>query len=138
MKASKNQKENDPLVSLKYKGYCRSNTAPGEELTLEDLTNYAKFILCKHSKRLMKDPIWDEYTDEEILVEYYAHLYSNNEEMRKEFEAQINAGSQVYGEDIYEWLEAQDKKLKEEHEKKLRELPEKISFSPSTNEDLEE
>lgn len=131
-------KQHDRLVSLKYKGYCWSHTAPGETLGMDDLVNFARFFLCKHSHRLWKDPIWESYTDEEIMIEYFAHLFQNDEIARKEFEASIDAGTEVYGEDIYDWLDRMVKQNQEEMKKKLEDLPEKISFSPDKGHDQEE
>lgn len=132
------KKEHDPLFALKYKGYCWANTPPGDHATLTDLTNFAKFFLCKHAARLWKDPIWDEYTDEEIMIEYFSHLFSKDETARKEFEVQMNAGEMVYGDDVFDWLDKKIKQNQEEMEKKLDEMPEKVSFSPDKNEDTEE
>lgn len=140
MEKSKNpkKKEHDPLESLKFKGYCWAQTPPGDDTTIPDLVTFAKFFLCKMANRLWKDPIWEQYTDEEILIEYFAHLFSKDDVARKEFEVQINAGEKLYGEDIYEWLDQKIKTNQEEMETKLDELPEKVSFSPGKNEDKEE
>ncbi len=138
MEASKNQPKPDPLKSLKYKGYCWAHTPPGDDTSIVDLTNYAKFYLCKHSNRLWKDPIWDEYTDEEILIEYFSHLFSKDEAARKEFEVEMNAGTAVYGEAIFDWLDKMVENNQKEMEEKLDAMPEKVSFSPDKNEDIEE
>lgn len=140
MEKSKQPKkqESDPLQALKFKGYCWAQTAPGDDTTITDLTTFAKFYLCKHSNRLWKDPIWEEYTDEEILIEYFAHLFSKDQSARTEFETQINAGSQLYGEDVYEWLDKMVKQNQEETQQKLEDLPTKVSFVPGKNEDKEE
>lgn len=130
------KKESDPLLAIKFKGYCWSQTPPGDKTTITDLVSFAKFFLCKHSNRLWKDPIWDEYSDEEILIEYFAHLFAKDEKTRIDFENQINAGSENSAED-YEWLDQQVKKNQEEMQKKLEEMPDKVSFSPD-NEDKEE
>lgn len=128
----------DPLKSLKYKGYCWAHTAPGEELGMDDFVNYAKFFLCKTSKTLWKDPIWDDYTDEEIMIEYFAHLFTIDVDARKKFEVEINAGTEIYGEDIYDWLDRKVKENQAENRKVLDAMPEKISFSPDTGKDKEE
>jgi hypothetical protein len=105
---------------------------------MEDLISFAKFFLCKHAKLLWKDPVWDSYTDEEILIEYFAHLFAKDEIARKDFEVSIDAGTQIYGEDIFEWLDRKVKENQEETKKKLEELPDRVSFSPSKSEDKEE
>lgn len=139
MEESKSQKkpEFDRLRNLKFKGYCRAHTPPGEDTSLGDLVDFAKFFLCRHSKRLWKDPVWDQYTDEEILIEYFAHLFSKDEKLKAEFETQINAG-EVISEEIYEWFDRKIAENQEEMKQKLESLPEKISFSPEKNEDKEE
>ncbi len=127
-----NNKPVDKLINIKWLGYVRSQTPPGEDITMRELVLLAKFFLCQHSHRLWKDPIWDTYTDEEILVEYYSYLFAKDEKFRSEFEATINAGTEIYGEDIYEWLDRKVRENQEEMKKKLEEMPDKVSFSPDT------
>lgn len=135
--AKKPKKKNDPLQPLKVRGYARALTLPGEDSTLEDFTTFAKFFLCRQTHRLFKDPIWDEYTDEEILIEYFAHLYTIDKTARSDFEVQAFSGEAMYGEDVYDWLDRMIAKNQEEREKKLDEMPDKVSFSPEANKDEE-
>jgi hypothetical protein len=116
--------------------YCRAHTPPGEDFTTLDLIQTGKFYLCKTLGYLWEDPIWDKYTDEEILVEYFAHLFSKDETFRKDFEVQIDAGTQVYGNDIFDWLDKMVEENQAEMKQKLEEMPDKISFSP--DKDVEE
>ena len=136
-KSQHNNKAHDPLKPLKYKGYCRSMTPPGENMTLDDLTTFAKFFLCKHAAKLWKDPIWEDYTDEEILVEYFSHLFVNNSDAKSQFEAQINAGTELYGEDIYDWLDRMVEQNQKEMKEQLESLPDKVSFTPGMSENVE-
>ena len=133
---SQSQQTHDPLRSLKFKGYCWSQTPPGEETTLNDLVSYAKFFLCKRVNKLWKDPIWEEYSDEEILIEYFAHLFVEDAEAKREFEMDIDSNAAKY-EEAYEWLDRMVKQNQEENRKMLEEMPEKISFVPGA-EDREE
>lgn len=137
-KPSPKKRPPDPLKSIKYKGYCLAHTPPGENFGMEDLVNFAKFFLCSKVNRLWKDAIWKEYTDEEILIEYFAHLFATNVGERREFEVSIDAGASIYGEDIFEWLDRKVKENQQEMKKKLEEMPEKISFSPESGKDKEE
>lgn len=137
-KPPQKKKEFDRLRNLKFKGYCRSFTAPGDEMSLDDLVIFAKFFLCRKSRRLWKDPIWEDYTDEEILIEYFAHLYAEDKTAKEEFEMDLNHEEGIVDEDAYEWLERKVKENQEELKKKIEELPEKISFSPEKNRDTEE
>lgn len=134
----KKPKPKDPLTALKYRGYVRAITVPGEETTLEDFVSFAKFFLCKQTRRLWKDPIWDSYTDEEILIEYFAHLFFTDKSARTEFEVNAFSGTDTYGEDIYDWLDRKIAENQAEREKKLDEMPDKVSFSPDSNKDQEE
>lgn len=138
MEKAQKTKKHDPLENLKYRGYCWAFTPPGEGSNLDDFVSFAKFFLCKHTKKLWKDPVWEDYTDEEILVEYFAHLFSMDQAARTQFEVYAFSGSDMYGEDIYAWLDRKVAENQEEHEKKLKEMPDKVSFSPETNKDLEE
>lgn len=137
-KPLKKKKQVDPLISLKYIAYCRAFTPPGEDTSREEFVEFAKFFLCKQTRRLWKDPIWDDYTEEEILIEYFAHLFSTNAQAKSEFEVKAFSGSDIYGEDVFEWLDRMVKENQEDMAKKLDALPEKVSFSPETNVDKEE
>jgi hypothetical protein len=132
------KKENDPLRSIKHIGYCRAFTPPGENTTIEDMVQMAKHALCRLTNTLWKDPIWDQYTDEEILVEYFAHRFCTNADAKKEFEVEIDAGKDLYGEDIFDWLDRKVKQNQEEMQKKLDEMPDKVSYTPDGLKDIEE
>lgn len=132
------KKRNDPLVPLKYRGYCWAHTPPGDDTSMEDFVLFAKFFLCRQTKRLWKDPVWESYSEEEILVEYFAHLFAADKSAKTEFEISEFSGTDVYGEDIYDWLDRKVVENQAEMKKKQEELPEKISFSPEDNKDNEE
>lgn len=84
----------DKFDRLRYIGYCWSKLPPDEDdVDFDDFVNYAKFQLCVASHRLVKDPIWDEYKPEEILVEYYALLFHNNKEQADKFLQSLNGVS---------------------------------------------
>ena len=138
METKLKNKESDPLQALKYRGYCWAHTAPGDDTSLEDFVHFAKFFLCRQTKRLWKDSIWENYTDEDILVEYFAHLYSIDKASRTQFEVSAFSGSEVYGEEVYDWLDRMVAKNQEEMAEKAAGMPEKISFSPESNKDKEE
>ena len=121
------QKNRDIFENLKYIGYCWSNLPPeGADVELEDFVRYCKFQLCKATNRLMKDSIWDDYIDEEIIAEYYAHLYSTSKEERQKFEAIL----QGHDEDIHDWLDKMIKQNQEELKNKAEELDDGFDFSP--------
>lgn len=129
-------KKLNKLDVLKYRGYCRSITAPGEDLNFFDLVDFAKDYLCRKTRTLWKDPIWKEYTSEEVLIEYFSYLFLENEEFKREFEIKIEAYSSDQ-EDIYDWLDEQVEKNKEDLDSMQSEMADKVSFTPM-GEDVED
>lgn len=125
---SKKEKRDSRFDRLKFVAYCKSNLPPeGVELTYEDFLEYAKFQLSLEKGVLLKDPIWEKYTDEELLVEYYANLFEKNESAKKEFET-VLAG--VQGDDGFEeWADKQIASSKPE-EPKDEEDEESFEFVP--------
>lgn len=119
----------DPLLRIKYMGYCMSQLPPEEaNREFDDVVRNAKFQLCQISNRLMHDPIWETYTDEQILVEYYAHVFSKDKEEKEKFEAILRGKDP----DLVDWLvdeaekeNARIKQLGEQEEESVR-------FNPNT------
>lgn len=123
------QKKNkvDPYKGLKYMGY-RMVELPSR-YTMADFTRYAKFQLAVKTKRLLKDPIWDEYTVEELLTEFFAHQFEESKEFREKFEHEI-AGDVGDLDDFASWV---DKKMEEDakdRQKTLDQMEDTISFNP--------
>lgn len=121
--------KDDTFLRLKYMGYCLSNLPPeGVTFTFEDFVNYCKFQLCKLNNKLMLDPVWNNYENEEIIVEYYAHVYSSSKEERAKLETALTG----HDGSIYDWFDSMIEKNKQELNKKVSDLPEDLSFTPST------
>jgi hypothetical protein len=121
----------DSFFNLKYIGYVMSNLPPEEvETDYYDFVRYCKFQLCKATQKLMKDPTWDKYEDEDIIAEYYAYIYSKDGEPKDKFEAALL--SDGYNEDIYAWLD----KMVENNQKEMKERAEKleneVEFTPDS------
>ena len=115
----------DPLRNLKYLGYKISQLP--EKYTLKQFVDFAKFQLAKKTRRLLKDPIWDDYTVEELLVEFYAHQFEENKEFRIAFEQEIGA----LAEDVDDFNAWADKQMAKERAKTLGATEDKVSFSPN-------
>lgn len=98
------KKKKDHLRNLKWMGY-RLSQLP-DSYALKDLVRFAKFQLAVMSHRLLKDPIWDEYTVEELLVEFYAHQFMNNKDFRLRFEQEMRMNDDVV-DDFAAWADAQ-------------------------------
>lgn len=125
---AKPKKRVDPYKGLKYIGYRQSQLPT--TYSLADLTKYAKFYLAHKTKTLLKDPIWDEYTVEELLVEFYAHQMVDNKEFRIQFESQMG---DIDGsvDDFASWA---DKQISEEakiRDETLDQMEDSVSFDPS-------
>lgn len=81
----------DILKRIKHIAYCLAFKPPLEDrYTFADLLRHAKFRLSLEKKVLLNDPIWDQYTDEQILVEYYAIVFTNSSEEKTHFEASLS------------------------------------------------
>lgn len=127
-KSQKQKSKKDPLKKFKYIGYCRGVGKPGDQITFDDLVNFAKAYLCRQTKTLWNDPIWDQYHEAEILTEYFSHIFATNEEMRKQFETELNV--EAYGEDLVSWFDKQIEENKKELEVLNDKMEDKVSFSP--------
>jgi hypothetical protein len=108
----------DPFFGLKYIAYCRSKLPPEEAGRDDaDIINYAKWQICKSRNLLFLDPIWDRYSEEEILIEYLTIRFDEDENVCKAFESQMQGVSL----DDQEWFERMEKKYHEEQEKRAKE-----------------
>lgn len=119
----------DIFHKLKERAYYR--VVEPKDSTKEDLANTAKMFLCLKTNTLFKNPIWDLYTDEEILIEYFSHLFHKDETYRKVFEASLE-GNEYY-EDLESFANWADQKILEnekELEEKGSELEDSVNFSP--------
>lgn len=119
-------REQDIFKNIKYIGYCWSNL-PVESYGMDEFLKFAQFQLCVKTHRLMKDPIWDTYTKEELLAEFYAHIFRENKEEREAFEASIGAK-----EDMYDWLDRMVEQSQEENRKILEGTEDSVEFTPET------
>lgn len=126
----KSNEEDDSLFNIKYIAYCQAMMPPeDEETTFQDFVIFAKRRLCDKVNKLMKDPIWKEYSDEDILVEYFSYIFLNDKESRDHFEGLMRGEDS----DLTDWF---NKKIAENHEE-LKELlgdgsDEDLSFTPDS------
>lgn len=56
-----------------------------EGLTIKEFANSCKSFLCSKKGILWKDPIWDIYKEEEIIIEYFSYLFIENEAFRENY-----------------------------------------------------
>lgn len=96
-------------------------------ITLADFINYAKFQICQERSILMKAPVWENYTDEEILAEYYAIYYYKNKNELTAFESQLEGEDP----DLMDWFTKMEKENQKDIEKMLKNQPETLSLNPA-------
>ena len=111
---TKEKRSKDFLYPIKRRAYILSQGSDAEDpenYSYDKLVQFAKFQLCDSRKTLMEDPIWDRYTDEMILLEYYAMLYNINKDLREEFENFVHSD---VTEDQIDWMDKMIQKNKEE------------------------
>ena len=73
--------KHDSFRTLKYIGYCLSQLPPDPKTrSYEDYVNHAKYRLSVERGLLLKDPIWEKYTDEEVLIEHFALIFDKDKE----------------------------------------------------------
>jgi hypothetical protein len=125
-------KKVDPFEKLKYMGYCLSQLPPsGITTSFTDYVNYAKFQLSLDKHRLLEDPIWEKYSDEQLLVEFYANLFSKSKKALKEFEDTF-VGTRSEVDDFSIWADKMIEKNQAELEKKAESLEDSVRFTPET------
>ena len=109
------------FLGLEYIGFCRSklNTLMAtESVTYEELGDFFKWQICKIRNVLWLDPIWDQYTFQDLAVEYFGILFDENEEYANEFLGRI---TQTDEEEFVDWAAKIERSLAS---KKLKELAE--------------
>lgn len=123
---AKPKKKRDPYRNLKWFGY-KMAVAP---ISGPELVNFARFHLAKKTNRLLKDPIWDQYTREELMVEFYAHNFVDNPNQFKEkFESEIG---DVFGEvdDFSVWADKEMAKEAKIRDETLNGMEDRVAFDP--------
>lgn len=122
----------DPFFNLKYVGFCLAQMPPkAEDVELADFVNYAKFQLSMEKRVLLEDPIWDAYSDEQLLAEYYAVLFTKDKEAREEFERELGIKDTSI-DDFANWADAEIEKNREALEILADEQEDSVHFNPET------
>ena len=96
----------DVLYGLKYIALHRTELCD-KSVSISDLTNYAKWQLCQARNILWLDPIWEKYTQEEILIEFFSMRFDLDEKLREEFKKTTIAAT---SEDL-DWFDKMEKKM---------------------------
>lgn len=121
------KKDKDAYLNLKHIAYSTYNMPPGKNFSLKDFVQYCKFYLCTKTKKPMKDPIWGTYTNEELIIEYFAWRFETEPQFRKDFEDKYNSSESVMDE-FSKWADNQIEKNKDELKEKFKD---NVSFDPT-------
>lgn len=130
-KQETNKVERDPFFNLKYLAYCMSQQpAKRSDVDLSDFIRFARFNICNERGIAFWDPVWDNYTDEQILIEYYAILLERDSSFREEFESKLNSTMDLADEDV-DWMDKMIAENQKEREAKAKEEAEaNFDFKP--------
>ena len=115
----------DVLKNIKHIAYSRAKGLPGSPLNLIGFVNVAKSFLCRKTKTLWKDPIWESYTDEEILIEYFSWAFSENKDFEEEFLASIGLEN-LDVEEFADWAEEEIEKNAELLKQQTQKLEDEV------------
>ena len=114
------ENKNDPFFRLQYIGFCRSKLGDKTKILGvddESMLQYIKWQICKARNVLFNDPIWDRYTPEELMIEYFAISFDEDPELCESFEAKLLKGSV---EDDVDWMN----RMAKQHNMKPEPVPE--------------
>lgn len=121
--------ENNPLFPLQYIAYNRAVLQ--NDSSVEDFAKYCKFVLCKKYKLPYEISVLNEYTSEQLIIEYFMHVYSDDAETREKFEEQlIRLKLLSPKKSTHDWLDEmvdkENKNIKDNYDTNL----EPIKFTP--------
>jgi hypothetical protein len=122
-------KDRDFYLGVKAIGYAWAFLPHDGSSSRRAFLDHCKFYLCQRNRILMKDPIWDSYTEEEIFIEFYAHLYCAEEKQKRAFETSLR-GLEDTPDSFADWASDMENKNKAEIEAKAEQLEDSFSFSP--------
>lgn len=119
----------DPIFRLKYIAFCMgAKPSLEDKISLEDFAQFARFQLSATYGIPFRADIWDKYTTEELIIEFYALKFFKEDDYSKEFEARLSGEYQA----DFDWMQEQIDKNKEEVKDFLnmeKEFPKEIKFS---------
>ncbi len=126
-------KISDQLKNLKNIAYRMVQT--GDKLdngTFEDFVNFCKNKICIAKNKYLFDPMWDNYSEEEIIIEYYTLQFSKDAELVTAFENVLQFGDGNTSDNPdFDWMEAEVKKNEEALKRYNEDKPDEFSMSPA-------
>lgn len=133
-KETKEKPNKDPFLRLKHIAYHMACPSPGEDTGLEEFVQFAKFQISLDKGILFWDKVWEDYTDEQILTEYYAILMSKDKKFKQEcellFHEDMFSGDR-FEEDIA-WMDEMIQQNQEEMGNKKEEESDEFDETPES------
>lgn len=128
--------DKDIFYNLKKFAYNRV-FLPEQNIDIEDFCNFCKMHLCNTYKVPYKSPLWESYSDEDIMIEYFALKFLKDEEFKKEFKAQLQGKivhkDQMTEDEFADWADKMESENKRELDKLKETMVETINFNPNTD-----
>ncbi|RLG44951.1 MAG: hypothetical protein DRN81_03195 [Thermoproteota archaeon] len=94
---------------------------PPEDSDIADFVEYCRHFVSAEKNILFNDPVWDRYTEEEIIIEFFALRFDKEKEFREEYESQLMGGP---SEEDYAWFDRMEAELQEKNKELMDETEE--------------
>lgn len=128
-KKEPNKKKSDPLKKIKLIAY-RNVAGPEQGYpSYKEFINMARTYLAIQNNIPFKSPIWETYTEEELLIEYFCHVFMKFPDRRQKFEMEMGMGEDEY-DSFLAFADKAIEKNQKELEGRADELPDSLSFTP--------
>ena len=127
-----NLKEMDKEFTLDFMAYCLASKQPlnGINFTHELYYDILKWRLsCKYNIPFFS-PIWENYTEEQLYLEWKANVFSNSEDAVTNFELKLKLGHAEV-EEMTDWFDRMIEENQHELEETIINQEDEITFSPS-------
>lgn len=115
----KEEEGEDPFIALKNIAYHRTTLGPLDKIESDqEILDFAKWQICKARNVLFLDPIWDDYTAEDIMVEFFTIQFDESEDLREAFKLKIQGKTKPQ----YEWFDQMEAKYQKDKEKEVKDM----------------
>ncbi len=108
---------------------------PDGDISLTDFVIFCQTHLSNVYKIPQKSPIWDNYTNEEIIIEYFTLKFLKDENFKNEFRSQkqgVDVSEAPIADDFMDFVNRQEIQTKKELDAMKEKMGENLNFSPNT------
>lgn len=123
----------DQFHNLKLIAYKRA-TLEGDTVDLDDFVEFCRMHLCHTYKVPFNSSVWDSYTDEQVMIEYFALKFIREEKFRSEFENKlkgIEPVEELSEDEFLEWAKQMEINNRKEVEELKQSMEKSIDFTPN-------